>query len=35
LQDLEIVSVGGESFEHMQARLRYMVRAIQTPVRRF
>jgi hypothetical protein len=35
MQDVEIISVGGESYDHQQDRLRYLVRTIQTPVRQF
>jgi hypothetical protein len=35
MTELEVISTGGESHEHQQDRLRYLVGAIQTPVRRF
>lgn len=35
MQDVEVISAGGESYDHQLERLRFLVREIQTPVRRF
>jgi hypothetical protein len=35
MEDLEIIAAGGESLHHQRDRMRYLMKAIQAPVRRF